>query len=416
MERIEFICVGTELLVEKVNTNVILVSEYLAKAGLMLQRNTVVPDRQEEIADCLRESLSRSQVVLVSGGLGPTFDDVTREAVASVFQRKLIFSSEIWEKIQAYFHHRQVKVPEIAKKQAYLIEGSKILPNKRGTAPGLLLEEKESGKLVILLPGPPSELEGMLVECVLPFLKDFFHFSEKKYFRFGIAGLPESLVEEKSCDLRKRYSEKVQFTIITVPGMIELLCQTTKENKSLCLEMEKELKEIFGDSFLGLNPPTLPEIVGKLLQQKKLTLAAAESCTGGLLGARITDIPGSSVYFKGSIVAYSNRWKRRLLKVPPTLLRKYGAVSQEVALAMAKGAKKAGQADVAISITGIAGPGGASPEKPPGLVWMAVVLPDKKTVSRRFLFSGTRTQIRERAVFSALEFLRQVIANREKKK
>ncbi len=411
-------CVGTELLLSRVNTNVHLVSNYLNRAGLTLSRNTTVGDVQEEIAACVREALHRSSLVIVCGGLGPTFDDVTREAVAELLNRKLIFDPEVWEAIREYFQRRKVNPPESVKKQACIIEGSQVLPNHRGTAPGLLIPVNPGGKTLILLPGPPVELEGILEESVLPHLKKAFPSPEKRCFRFTVAGLPESVVEERSSSLFSRYEkEMAEFTILTGPGVIELLVQVFEGKKEVARKIEEELKTIFGEAFLGLESPSLPELVGNLLLERRWTLTVAESCTGGMVGSKITDVPGSSAYFKGSIVAYSNQLKRRLLKVPPTLLRKFGAVSEQVAIAMAKGARKVGKSDVSLSLTGVAGPGGASPEKPVGLVWMAVAFPDNRCLARQFLFGGNRLQVRERAVFSGLDFLRrEIIGWRPKEK
>ncbi|MCM8769856.1 MAG: CinA family nicotinamide mononucleotide deamidase-related protein [Candidatus Omnitrophica bacterium] len=409
MVRVELISVGTELFFHQVNTNIHLISRYLRQAGLCLTRNTTVADNRSDLCLCLQECLSRATVIIVCGGLGPTFDDITREAVADALKRKLVFNQEVWSKIESFFQRRKVVPPESVRKQAWMVEGSTVLPNERGTAPGLLLELQASNQVIILLPGPPAELEGLLAEKVLAYLKQKYPAPETECFRFTVAGLPESVVEQQCSILLERLAKKGELTILTGAGVIDLLVQLPAGEAQLVTAIENELKLIFGKNFLGRESPSLPEVIGKLLLQRGWSLALAESCTGGLMAASITDIPGSSAYFRGSIVAYSNRLKRRLLKVPPTLLRKYGAVSEPVAIAMARGAKKITGADFSLSITGIAGPGGATPTKPVGLVWIGMSLPDRKNKAHQFLFSGTRSQIRHRAVYSGLELLRQQI-------
>lgn len=409
MIRVEIICIGTELLSDRVNTDVNLVARFLNSHGLFLARSTTVPDEQEEIAAALRNALAESDLVFLTGGLGPTFDDLTREACAECLHRELVFCPEVWHTIEERFRRRNVVLPEINRKQAYILTGSLVLENAVGTAPGLIMEE--AGKFVILLPGPPAELVPMLEKQVLPFLQ------EKKLpreggrvFRFGFAGLPESVVETRSSRILEKYRKKgeLEFTILAQPVLIEIVARALSHSAEKAVaEMERDFQAEFGPDFLGVDPPGLPEILGRILKEKQLTLVLAESCTGGLAGKLVTDIPGSSEYFRGSIVAYSNLMKKKVLKVPRTLLRKYGAVSREVALAMALGSRKLGRADCALSITGIAGPTGATAEKPVGLVWIAAVLPDKKTLAWNFVFPGSRHQIRERAVLTGLDLLRR---------
>ncbi|MCM8830472.1 MAG: nicotinamide-nucleotide amidohydrolase family protein, partial [Candidatus Omnitrophica bacterium] len=292
------------------------------------------------------------------------------------------------------------EIPEINKKQAYVIEGGDIIENNVGTAPGMII--KEGRKTLVLVPGPPAELIPMVEE----FAESLKEKGDIKIYRFGISGVPESIVEER---IHNFFNKKgIKYTILASPQVIEVIIPSSEELNTLP-EIEKFLKESFSESYLGIDPPPLPVIIGNLLKEKKLKIALAESCTGGLAGKLLTDIPGSSEYFQGSFVVYNNILKRRILGVPKTVLKKYGAVSEVCAFYMAKGAKKKGKADVSISITGIAGPSGGTSEKPVGLVYIGIGLPKNKFHIHRFIFQGNRERIRERAVYQAFELLRKYL-------
>ena len=402
-KRIEVVCVGTELLYDRVNTDINIISGIMARAGFFISRCITVSDEKEEIKEAVSISLKRSDIVFITGGLGPTSDDLTREAVAELMQKKLIFSDTLWKNICERFYRRGIKdIPEINRRQGYIIEGAKVIENTVGTAPGMIL--KEGTKTLVLLPGPPPELIPMVEE----YAKELREVSKGgiKIYRFGISGVPESSVEEK---IHSFFTERgIKYTILASPQVIEILISSSGELNALS-EIEKFLEEIFSDNYLGIDPPALPVIIGNLLKKKKFKIALAESCTGGLAGKLLTDIPGSSEYFQGSFVVYSNILKRRILGVPKTVLKKYGAVSEECALCMAKGAKKKGKTDVSISITGIAGPGGGSSEKPVGLVYIGIGLPKNRFHIHRFVFPGNRERIRERAVYQAFELLRKYL-------
>ncbi|MCD6408617.1 competence/damage-inducible protein A [bacterium] len=403
LPRIEVINIGSELLFNRVNTDITLISRILREKSFKVSKCTIVGDNKEELKETLKKSLENSDVIILTGGLGPTFDDITREAVSEVLNRKLNFSEEIWKKIEERFLKRGVKPLEMHKKQAYIIEGAKIIENNVGTAPGMIIEKE--GKMIIALPGPPAELEPMMEECLHEIEKKYKK-EEWKTFIFTIAGLSESSVEEKIRDLIEKYNY-LEWTILAHPTLIEILITSKKEFLKDIEKIKDEFVKRFGDYYLGENPPPLPQILGSILKEKKLKLAIAESCTGGLASKLITDIPGSSEYFQGGFITYSNVLKKKILKVKKTTLRKYGAVSKEVAIEMAKGAKKYGKADVSLSFTGIAGPTGGSKEKPVGLVWIGVGLPKNRYFAEKFLFSGNRHRIRERAVYTGFDILRR---------
>jgi len=405
--RIEVINIGSELLYNRLNTNVNLISKILISHGLKISRCTIVGDNKEEIKDTFINSLKNSEIVIITGGLGPTFDDLTKEGISEALDRELLFDESIWRTIEEKFKKRNIIPPEINKRQAYIIKGAKIIGNKNGTAPGMIIEEK--GKLILILPGPPNELEPMLKECI-GIIEDKFKKEKIITNIYSIIGLPESEVEVKLSDLINEMKEN--FTILAHPNLIELILTLPEEKKDRFIEVENIIRERFGIKYLGINIPSIPEIIGRLLKEKKLKLAIAESCSGGLACKLITDIPGSSEYFTGGFITYSNILKKKILKVPKTILRKCGAVSEETAIYMAKNAKKYGKANISLSFTGIAGPTGGSAKKPVGLVWIGISY-KKTTNAYKFIFSGDRKTIRERAVYKGFELLREAILKDE---
>jgi len=402
--RIEVICVGSELLYDRINTDVNILARILAERGLFISRCIIVGDDKKEIVDAVRSSLGRSEIIFVTGGLGPTSDDITKESIAELAGKKLFFSEEVWTKILKRFHDRNMRtIPEINRKQAYVIEGSDIMGNDAGTAPGFVV--KKGKKKIVILPGPPVELMPM-AERYAGTLRVRDKAGKLRIHRFGIAGISESAVEETVNPFLESFDTK--YTILAHPQMIELLVTFGPGMKKI-RETEEFFKQKFGDGYLGLDPPSLPEVIGNLLRDRKWKIAIAESCTGGLAGKLLTDIPGSSEFFSGSFVVYSNLLKKRVLKIPRSVLRKHGAVSEQTALYMAKGARKTGKADVSLSITGIAGPAGGSPEKPVGLVYIGVGMPKNRFYAYRFLFTGNRERIRERAVYQGFIQIRRHI-------
>jgi nicotinamide-nucleotide amidase len=406
--RVEVINIGSELLFNRVNTDINLISKILLQSGFKISKCTIVGDNKEEIKKEFLNSFKEADLIIITGGLGPTFDDLTREGISEALKRKLIFDEKIWEGIKEKFKKRNIiEIPEINKKQAYVIEGAKIIENKNGTAPGMMIEE--NGKLIFILPGPPNELEPMLKDCV-KIIEEKFKKREIITNIYSIIGVPESEVETKLSDLINEMREN--FTILAHPNLIELVLTLPKERKDKFIEVENIIKERFGIKYLGVNTPSIPEIIGNLLRGKRLKLAIAESCSGGLACKLITDIPGSSDYFMGGFITYSNILKKKILKVPKTILRKFGAVSEETAIYIAKNAKKYGKADISLSFTGIAGPTGGTAEKPVGLVWIGISY-KKKTNAFKFIFSGDRKTIRERAVYKGFELLRETILKNE---
>lgn len=421
----ELICVGTELLTGKLNTNCAYIGEKLSLVGLDLSFVTAVGDDPADMEQVFRQATGRSRVVIVTGGLGPTFDDLTREAAAKVLDRKLVLDREALAAIAARFAKRGMAMPKNNERQAYVIEGARLLPNRNGTAPGQIIEYgngQQGHSLLILLPGPPREMQVMFEESVFPLLKK--HETKiKKMLTVHVAGEAESLVDEKIRPIieaeRKLDAGFVSFTILAHQMIIDVKTSVSGEDEMLVDEtmqnIRHELYAVLGNNIFGEDKDTLEGVVGRLLTKAHRTLSVAESCTGGLIAHRITNVAGSSLYFREGAVTYANEAKVKRLGVHPETLAAHGAVSEETALEMAKGMAAAAGTDFALSVTGIAGPSGGTPEKPVGLVYIGLSGPSVHAAFR-FQFTGSRTEVRERAANQALDILRRQLTEGGKKK
>ncbi|WP_039764480.1 competence/damage-inducible protein A [Caldicellulosiruptor sp. F32] len=407
----EIICVGTELLLGQImNTNAQYLSQRLASLGIDLYFQTTVGDNLNRLKSAIDIALKRSDILIFTGGLGPTSDDITKEAVCEYFGKKLILNQEVLNKIEEYFKHRGVKMPEINKKQAYVPEGSIILENRHGTAPGLIIEK--DGKIAILLPGPPFEMQPMFEEYVVPYLEKFS--KEKIYSRvLKFIGIGESSIEERLSELIHNQSDP-SLALYAKPFEVELRISTKKSDeavaKDILDQMESKIRALLGEYIYGIDNQTLEEVVVEMLMQKGLKVSVAESCTGGLICNKITNVPGASNVFDRGFITYSNEAKVKELGVSEETLKNFGAVSHEVAKQMAQGALRNSLADVAISTTGIAGPTGATKTKPVGLVYIGVATKNYID-SFEFRFSGDRLRIKETASKAALDILRKTIIN-----
>lgn len=407
---VELICVGTELLLGNiVNTNAAFLAEQCAALGLSCYYQTVVGDNEERLKGVLRVAMERSDVVILSGGLGPTEDDLTKEAAACVCGRKLLMHEGTREAIAAYFEKRGLEVTENNWKQAMVPEGAVVLNNHNGTAPGIIMEEKESK--VILLPGPPNELCPMFEESVRPYLMGLTSqvICSKTV---KVCGVGESKAETMVKDLIDGQTNPTLATYAKT-GEVHLRVTASAEDEKSALRlmkpMVKELKNRFGNLIYTTEADvTLEKAVVDLLIANELTVTCAESCTGGMLSARLINVPGVSDVYKFGMVTYSNKAKRKLLDVKKTTLEKHGAVSEQIAREMAKGAALETKADVAVAITGIAGPDGGTEDKPVGLVYIACCVKGKVTV-KEYHFSGSRQKIRESSVSAALVLMRSCI-------
>lgn len=407
---VELISVGTEILLGNiVNTNAAYLAEQCAGLGLSCFYQTVVGDNEERLSQTLRTALGRSDIVILSGGLGPTQDDLTKETAAKVLGKELRMDEHSKARIQEYFTRRKIELTDNNWKQAMVPEGAIVIDNANGTAPGIIMEA--DGKRIILLPGPPNELIPMFETAVYPYLSEAepgVIYSQT----VKLCGIGESKAETMAADLIAG-QDNPTIAPYAKTGEVHLRitakAPSEKEAKKLIKPVVKELKNRFGMNVYTTDETvTLEQAVVNLLLANHLTVTTAESCTGGLLSAKLTNVPGVSEVFKSGHVTYSNKAKHKLLGVKKPSLDKYGAVSENVAKEMVKGAAASAKADVAIAVTGIAGPDGGSEEKPVGLVYIACSVCGKIKV-KAYHFSGNRNKIRENSVIAALTLMRQCI-------
>jgi len=406
--RAEIISVGTELLLgEIVDTNAAFLGRRLAELGVDVYHRQTVGDNQVRLVAALQLALSRSDLVLVSGGLGPTMDDITREALAEVLGDRLVLDEAAVRHLEAYFSRIGRAMTDNNRRQAYRPDGADFIANRRGTAPGILA--RYQGRTIVCMPGVPRELETMFEEEVVPRL--FASTGDKRVIKSRmllLTGLGESAAEAAIADIIK---EQTNPTIASYAGLGEVRLRLTaaaagaEEALALIEPLEARLRERLGDAVYGVDSDTLEGVVAEKLISRGLVLAVAESCTGGLVSHRLTNIPGSSAFFRQGLIVYSNEAKKELLDVPDELLEEYGAVSPQVAEAMARGVRLVGDADLGLAITGIAGPGGATPTKPVGLVYLALAS-DGDCIVEKHTFSGQREEVKYRASQAALNLLR----------
>jgi nicotinamide-nucleotide amidase len=403
---IEIITIGTELLLGfTVDTNGAEIATGLAAQGVRVVRRTSVADQPDEIRVALTEALERTGAVLTTGGLGPTRDDITKKVVADVFGAPLEFDQSVWDSLLARFARLERKPPESNRSQAEVPRGATVLPNRWGTAPGLWLEGAPG--LVIMLPGVPMEMRRLLEHEVLPRLAARGTASVIRSLLVRTTGVPESMLAERIGNVE---AEITPVTLAYLPGVegVDLRLSSwglsADEAERRLRSAAALLRERAGADVYGEGDCDLSELVLELARKRGIRIAVAESCTGGLVGGRLTEVPGSSDVFVGGVIAYDNAVKRELLEVPERTLEEHGAVSEAVAIAMAEGAVRRFHVAAAVAVTGIAGPGGGTPEKPVGTVWMACSL-DGIAESRRVVFAGTRHEIRERAAQASLFLL-----------
>ncbi len=407
---IEFISVGTEILLGNItNTNARYLAEECAVLGLTNYYQVIVGDNEGRLSDAIRTALNRSDIVLLSGGLGPTEDDITRETTAKVLGREMTEAPEIHEQIQVYFEKMGAKKPSSNNwRQAMVIDGAQIVENHNGTAPGMIVPVGES-KYIILMPGPPEELKMMFEESIAPFLASLNHqvICSKTV---KICGMGESRVAAAVADL---ISSQTNPTIATYAKGGEVHLRVTasgsdaKAARKSIKPIVKELKKRFGDKvYTTRESETLEQHVVGLLKRKKMTVATAESCTGGLVASTLINVPGASEVFNEGYITYSNESKQKILGVKKKTLKKDGAVSAACAEEMAKGAAKAADAQAAISVTGIAGPDGGTEEKPVGLVYIGCYI-DGEVWVESYHMNGNRQKVREISVKKALDILRR---------
>ena len=404
----EIITIGDEILIGQiVDTNSAWIGEKLNAAGIKIHRITSVSDRAEPISEAVTQALSHSDIVICTGGLGPTKDDITKHTLARLFGMKLVRNEAVYEQVRAMTAVRHIDFNELNQGQALVPDGCTVLPNRCGTAPGMWFER--DGKVVVSLPGVPYEMEHLMQDEVMPRLKAHFELRQIIHRTMITAGLPESMLAAKIEAWENALPSYLKLAYLPNPGAVRLrLSAYEVEGESVSKEIERQfeaLRKIIPHNIIGYETATMQELVHKLLTERGLTLATAESCTGGNIAARFTAMPGASAYFLCGVVSYSNASKHDILGVDPEVIARHGAVSEEVARRMAEGARRISGADYAIATTGIAGPAGSSAEKPVGTVWIAVATPHRTTAILKQCGSD-RGQIIDRASAFAISLLR----------
>jgi nicotinamide-nucleotide amidase len=404
----EIIAVGSELLTPfRTDTNSLYLTGKLNGLGIEVDFKTIVGDDRARLGEAFRVALARSNLIILTGGLGPTEDDINREVVAEVLVRPLREIEEIRERIEKRFAKIGRTMSANNVRQAMVPEGAMWLENKNGTAPGIWIEHEDT--IVILLPGPPAELEAMFESACLPRLAPLAGGQRLHSRVFKVVGLPESEVDQRIAPTYKQYLNPTT-TILATPGAVEVhlraRAESDAEAEALLADLGDKIELALGEHVFSTHGESMEEIVGMYLVMKHKTVAVAESCTGGLLSERLTRIPGSSNFFLGGVVCYSNDLKMKLCGVPEVLLAQNGAVSKPVSQALAEGIRRRSGADIGLGITGVAGPTGGSPEKPVGLVFISLA-DERGTQIREFRFPGNREKIRHWASQAALEMVRR---------
>ena len=414
----ETIAVGSELLLGgRTDSNSLFITEELSRLGVEVRFKSVVGDDQADIVNALKTAVGRAKVIVMTGGLGPTVDDRTREAVAQAAGRKLARRKEAFDGMQARLAQWGRTPNKGQLRQALIPSGATVLPNPVGSAPGFWLAWK--GVTLISLPGVPSEMKAMMRESVVPLLRSQLSKGRSTLqpitrIQFHLWGIPEADADARLKGLISK-QDPVDLGLLASPmGLIVSLTTNTQAHvkDELLSSLAQGIRTRLAEWLYGEGDDSMEEIVGRLLTDQKQTIALAESCTGGLIGHRLTQVPGSSVYLDRGMICYSNKAKTDLLGVPPDLIEKHGAVSAEVAAAMAKGVRERSGVSIGLSVTGIAGPGGATATKPVGLVYVGLDAERSQSITKEHRFHGDRTVIKQRASQAALDMLRRWLLNK----
>ena len=397
MAKIIYVAIGNEILIGKtINTNEGFIGAQLTSAGIPLETSITIKDDKEIIIKTLENCWECYDVVLVTGGLGPTHDDVTKYAICEFFKKKLSFDSSVWETIREMYSSKNISIPEIVKTQAEIPQGFTPLPNKKGTAPGLYYSEND--KHFFALPGVPSEMKDMFVDQVIPMLKSSFSVNPIFQKTIRTIGIPESILYTKTLNVKETSITKIAF--LPKSGMVDIRVYGSSEQEVEKI-INKFLKIIPSQNIYGFDEESIEKVFHKKMISSGKTVSAAESCTGGLIQSLITNNAGSSEYFLGGVVSYSNEAKMNLLGVKKSTLEKYGAVSEETVREMVCGVQKLLGSDYAIAVSGIAGPDGGTSEKPLGLVYIGTMGKSGLIITKND-FSGTRIEVKMKTALTAL--------------
>lgn len=413
---VEIINIGDELLIGQViNTNASWMAEQLNLSGFRVSQVTVISDQKDHILNSLIMAEQRAGIVLISGGIGPTRDDITKHTLCEFFGTRLVFNEEAYRDVEAIFERRGYKVTELNRQQAELPEKCIGLPNKVGTARGMWFEKERQGggkTIFVSMPGVPFEMKAMMTEHVIPRLKETFHTPAIYHKTILTTGIGESFLAARIEEWENGLPEHIKLAYLPQPGIVRLrLTGTGKMEQLIHQQVDAEvarLESLIPDYIYGYDDDTLENIIGRLLKQKQATLATAESCTGGYIAHLITSIPGSSGYYKGSMVAYANDIKQHILGVNSASLEQYGAVSKEVVTEMAIAAQTMFDADYVIATSGVAGPDGGTADKPVGTTWIAIASPNE-VYAKKFSFGDSRDRNIRRTALQALSMLRKTL-------
>ncbi len=399
------ISIGNELLNGRtMNSNATYIGGKLYDIGIVTHYTFTIRDEAESIRNTLSIALREADIVIVTGGLGPTHDDITKKVIADFFGEKLVFNPEVMKKVEERFRQRGMKMPEVNRNQALVPEGARLIDNDFGTAMGMHFQP--DGKHVFVLPGVPKEMQGMIDTDIIPYLREHLNLPPVKVLTYRTTAIAESRLYELCRSLFEQYPD---YEIAFLPRIIGVDIRVSVKPESppeQLARFEEELLRKAGKYIYTRDQREIEAVLGELLTQRRLTVAVAESCSGGLIQDRITDIPGSSLYFLGGVTSYSNESKVKFLGVRESTLAEYGAVSEQTAKEMASGARERFGSDYGLSTTGIAGPGGATPEKPVGLIYVGLA-DAEKCIAKKFTFGEGRRLNKERAAQAALEMLRR---------
>lgn len=413
----ELLTIGNEILIGQiVNTNAVWMAQQLNLIGVSVVHMASVADEKTAILDAFESASRRADLVLITGGLGPTKDDITKKLFADYFGKPLVVNEDVLKDVSGFFEKRGRPLTEVNRRQAEVPEGCFVIRNKNGTAPGMWMEK--NGVIFVSMPGVPFEMKGMMTDTVIPEIKKRFTLPFIYHKTILTQGIGESMLAELVSDWEDALTTKgISLAYLPSPGMVRLrLSSTGADEQALKQKVEAEAntlsqlagKYIYGYENYGEEQPQLEEILGDLLKEKKLKLALAESCTGGYISHLITSIAGSSAYFNGCVVPYHNEYKHRLLKVDNEVFKTDGAVSEACVTAMAKETRHLFDADASIAVSGIAGPSGGTDDKPVGTVWIAVSYREK-TLAKKFIFGDNRGRNIHMTAITAMNFLRKLI-------
>lgn len=408
----EILNIGDEILIGQiVNTNAVWIAQELNKRGVPVKRMTTVGDTKTDMLNAIDQAIQHHDIVIITGGLGPTKDDLTKDVLTEYFQTRLVFNVEVFELLDNFFKKRGRTLNEANKTQCYVPEACTVLMNYWGTAPGMLFVKQ--GKMIVSLPGVPLEMKELMNTYVFPYIERHYPLPPILHRSYLTEGIPESELMMMLAEWENNLPPSIKLAYLPSAGQVTLRLSMLNENgngRAMIAEQEEKLKSILGDEIIGYDGETLEQAIQRIFIEKQLTLGTAESCTGGYIAHKITSVPGSSAFFMGAVVSYHNRVKQEVLQVTEQTLKTVGAVSKETVIQMAEHARHLLHTDYAIAVSGIAGPDGGTPEKPVGTVWVAWATPSV-TLTKKYRFGNDRLTNIHRTFQASLGVLRKLVLN-----